>query len=516
LIQDLEKGELCLVNQSLPLTVEAPEWRLGPQQEDRLWIITLHYHAWLYELSKLIGCDHDLAPQADVMVRSLLQDWLKACTLDEPGIESLAWSPYAIATRLGWWARLWYSLGEEYWQQHSSLAEQLLRSMYSQAAYLASHLEWDLRANHLLRDAVGLAWAGRFFHGDQPARWLELARQIACAQTDEQMLNDGGHFERSPFYHLEAMDDWLSLALLLRDERASNKMRKTWQHAADYVRWLCHPDGCIAQLNDGAAVAVDHHLSHGAAHSLDMRQVSPAGARWCESSGIVAWRGDPWTIFWDVGEIGPDYQPGHAHADTLTIEASYRGCRLFVDPGCHSYDNDQRRRYDRSTDAHNTVCIDGQNSSEVWHVFRVGRRARPRIKDVWIHADGIQATASHTGYDHLPGRPRHTRQLDVRQDDPLRIIDRVAGDLKHEVTGGLLLAPEWSAELVTGGWMLARGAQLLIVRIDGPAEMKLSIEQRPFHPDYGVELQTQRLQWCCAGRLPTEVAIVVDELESRL
>ena len=38
--------------------------------------------------------------------------------------------------------------------------------------------------------------------------------------------------------------------------------------------------------------------------------------------------------------------------------------------------DDERRRYDRSTAAHNTVSIDGTDSSEVWQIFRVGRRAK--------------------------------------------------------------------------------------------------------------------------------------------
>src|SRR5207248_1950066 len=119
-------------------------------------------------------------------------------------------------------------------------------------------------------------------------------------------------------------------------------------------------------------------------------------------------------LFFDAGPVGPDYQPGHAHADTLSIECSYRAERLIVDPGTFSYDRDARRNYDRSTAAHNTVSVDGQNSSEVWHIFRVGRRAYPRDVEVVLGSDSFRASASHDGYDQLPGRPRHWRQVEVR------------------------------------------------------------------------------------------------------
>ena len=124
-------------------------------------------------------------------------------------------------------------------------------------------------------------------------------------------------------------------------------------------------------------------------------KVDPAPRRGCQFfpyAGMVVRHGDPWTVFFDVGPVGPDYQPGHAHADTLALETSYRGSRLFVDPGTFAYDRDERRHYDRSTAAHNTVCIDGRDSSEVWHIFRVGRRAYPL--DVRVDCGSEATTAS--------------------------------------------------------------------------------------------------------------------------
>src|SRR5262249_32712695 len=151
------------------------------------------------------------------------------------------------------------------------------------------------------------------------------------------------------------------------------------------------------------------------------------GGRYFPDTGMVAWHGDPWSVFFDVGAVGPDYQPGHAHADTLSVECSYRGRRLFVDPGTYAYDLGARRRYDRSTAAHNTVTADGQDSSEVWHIFRVGRRARPLDVQVAFPGGLLEAAASHTGYDHLPGRPRHVRWLTLTPGGGLVLKDRVEG-----------------------------------------------------------------------------------------
>ncbi|MDE6343023.1 MAG: heparinase II/III-family protein, partial [Muribaculaceae bacterium] len=52
---------------------------------------------------------------------------------------------------------------------------------------------------------------------------------------------------------------------------------------------------------------------------------------------------------------------------------------FIIDTGISTYEKNDRRQYERSTLAHNTVSIDSKNSSEVWSGFRVGRRAQVKI-----------------------------------------------------------------------------------------------------------------------------------------
>jgi hypothetical protein len=181
-----------------------------------------------------------------------------------------------------------------------------------------------------------------------------------------------------------------------------------------------------------------------------------------------------------------------------------------VDPGTHSYDHDDRRRYDRSTAAHNTVTVDNQSSSEVWHIFRVGRRAYP----VHVSADfadgGCSAVASHNGYDHLPGCPRHTRRVSVRNGGLLTITDRVAGRGRHHIEGGLLLAPEWSATPVERGWILKNGSIVVLLTVSGPRSLALAAKRRSYHPDFGLEIETIRLSWCTTAELPVELTVVAE------
>lgn len=483
-VSGLAEGRFRHLNFERALGIDPVAWPLGDPGQERLWVVTLHYHEWAPAL----------ASERPELLELLLRDWIRRCAPECAGALPLAWNSYAIATRIPNWIRAWQrgAIG-------AGFKSEFLRSLWRQAAFLAANLEWDLRANHLLRDAVGLAWAGRFF---AHTAWQRTACDLAASQAQEQLLPDGLHFELSPMYHDHALRDFEQLAVLLPEAlelpAAVRRMRAA-------VPWLRHPDGGIALLNDASLAPHPPHAQP--APRLEAAENSSPFFYFRDQ--LVCWRGDPWCLFFDVGAIGPDCQPGHAHADSLSLEASFGGARLFVDPGTYGYDQDERRRYDRSTGSHNTVCVDGQDSSEVWQIFRVGRRARPLDPRASFGAGALSASGSHDGYDHLPGKPRHSRAVEL-QGARLCVRDRVGGGGRHRVEGGWLLAPELCVAAAAGGFRLETRFDRLRVRVEGPPELALSVETRNYHPEFGRELETRRLGWRFEGRLPLEVRTWVE------
>src|SRR5690606_17828680 len=111
----------------------------------------------------------------------------------------------------------------------------------------------------------------------------------------------------------------------------------------------------------------------------------------------------------DLAALGPDYIPGHAHADTLSFERSLGTERIIVNSGTSTYEPGLLRESQRATSAHSTVEIAGESSSDVWGSFRVGRRARVHGVRIDQTGQSYVITGSHDGYSRLPGRPIHTR-----------------------------------------------------------------------------------------------------------
>jgi uncharacterized heparinase superfamily protein len=498
LITQLSHGSFQHLNATRELG-RPVDWLLGQTDHDRLWTVTLHYHRWAFDLAQLASREEPGGSEAGELFVEYLSDWMNRCDLSAPGALPLAWNAYATATRIGWWIRSALLLGPDWWSSRADFRGRFLSSLSRQADYLARNIEWDLRGNHLLRDAVGLAWAGRFLSSPQAAKWLSFATMLAADQVREQILDDGGHFERSPMYHRIVIDDLHILSKLVDEPTVRREIETALVRMVEFADWVRHPDGKIPLLND-AALEADPTYEQAA---------SARGGRHFAETGLAIWRGTPWTVFFDVGPIGPDYQPGHGHADTLSLECSYDGLRLFVDPGTHSYDRDQRRAYDRSTAAHNTVCVDGTDSSEVWDIFRVGRRARPFRVDVRTAESVFDASAAHDGYSHL-GSVIHCRRVQVGDGSPLVIIDRIEGQGRHRVEGGWLLEPGWAVSPSARGWELRHGLRTVHVNLDGPAELRRSLETRPWHPQFGVAMVTSRLAWKWEGVLPLETRTIVE------
>ena len=124
-----------------------------------------------------------------------------------------------------------------------------------------------------------------------------------------------------------------------------------------------------------------------------------------------------------------DEQPGHAHADTLSFELSIHGRRVIVNTGASTYEAGEQRAAERGTAAHNTVRVDGQNSSEVWSAFRVARRAR--VRNVRTDHYGY-VEACHDGYRRLKDPVTHRRRLELHN-DRLVITDTIQARREHTV-----------------------------------------------------------------------------------
>ena len=206
---------------------------------------------------------------------------------------------------------------------------------------------------------------------------------------------------------------------------------------------MCHPDGRISFFNDTAlnvAPIYGELESYARDLCIDPPLIQRDHAVVFKSTGFFVWKKDDNCLIFDVGDVGASYLPGHAHADTLSIECSINGKNLIVNSGTSDYQRGFLRTFQRSTKAHSTVTINGFDSSETWASFRVARRAKVIKTLVQNEFDKSIFKAKHNGYSRLKGRFFHEREIHC-EPKGITIIDSIFGNADAEIVVNYFLAP---------------------------------------------------------------------------
>ena len=436
---------------------------------------------WLYNLHYFDDLNAQGAAAREDWHRALIQRWIA----ENPSGQGNGWGPYPLSLRIGNWIK-WALAGHP-------LEASWIHSLAVQARFLRRRLEHHLLGNHLFANAKALVCAGLFFQGDEAEEWLHTGLKLLQRELPEQVLSDGGHFERSPMYHsiiLEDLLDLLNLAGVYKDAFPANTPIPAWQTAAQGMRrWLkalCHPDSEISFFNDAA---LDIACSPPALEDYAVRlglgtllEPEP-GITHLPNSGYVRLQQNSAVALLDVAPIGPNYLPGHAHADTLSFELSLFGQRVLVNSGTSCYGRGAERLRQRSTAAHTTVVVNGENSSEVWGGFRVADRAQPRGLTLQAVGDGLRVQCAHDGYRRLPGKPVHIRQWDLRKNG-LMVYDSIHGQFNSATAYWHFhpwVNPSIHPDRRSGILHLADGREVYLELLKGLGHLQSST----YHPHFG-------------------------------
>jgi uncharacterized heparinase superfamily protein len=462
------------------------------------WNTTVLEKLWLYNLHYFEDLNAEYAQERTSWHSALIQRWVA----ENPPTFGNGWEPYPTSLRVVNWVK-WALAG-------NTLPTGCVQSLATQTRWLSKRLEVHLLGNHLFANAKALVFAGLYFEGPEAEQWLAKGLSILTRELPEQVLPDGGNFERSPMYHAIFLEDLLDVLNIAG--AYTNLVPATflapWRDASlrmlDWLQGMTHPDGQIALFNDaafGIAATVDELTAY-ASRLLDTdnalsglpRRRAPCNnggslrlSQWADSGYIRLECADAVALL-DVAPIGPDYLPGHAHADTLSFELSVFGQRVIVNGGTSRYGLGPERLRERQTTSHSTVEVDGQSSSEVWGGFRVARRAYPFDLIVSERPEVLSVACSHDGYKRLPGKPVHRRRWQFSPNH-IEVADSISGSgwpavaryILHADVGVERVAPD-SFHL-----KLANGRLILVNVVNGLGRL----ENAGFAPEFGKILPSQ-------------------------
>jgi heparinase II/III-like protein len=335
----------------------------------------------------------------------------------------------------------------------------LFKYLVAQGRHIESYLSHYFSPNtHLTGEALGLFYLGAALPELSGAsRWRDIGIRVLLDQLTQHIRPDGVYFEQSSYYHRYTADFYTHLIVLARaaSVKLPPEVEKRLSLALDHLMFITRPDGTsplygdddggrLISLNPRPANDFRDTLATGAAllgrrdwkfvageaaietlwllgpEALaqydEMESIAPIETSKPFVEGGYYIMRDGWTqqasyLLADCGAHGSS-NGAHAHADALSIEYAAKGKSWLVDPGTFTYTGDAGLRDQfRSTEAHNTITVDGQPQSVPAGPFGWKHIAQSSPKRFITDKDFDYFEGSHNGYERFDDPVKHTRSL---------------------------------------------------------------------------------------------------------
>ncbi len=452
------------------------------ESHSKLWLYNLHY----FDDLNAINSQDRAAEQ-----QRFIHRWIE----QNPESIGNGWEPYPLSLR---------TVNIIKWCWRNKIEDFIIhRSLLQQANALEQQLEYHILANHLFANIKALIFIGVYLNEPLGHKLLNKGLKELKHQMSEQFLQDGAHYELSPMYHSVMLWDVLELIdlaqvtgnLLLTGEISQWETIAT--KAISWLTLMCHPDGDISFFNDAAiGIAPSLKKIQIYAGKLGIALTSQNDTRILSmpESGYTRMNlaGENNVLLINHADIKPKYQPGHAHADTLSFELSLQGHRVFVNTGTSQYGLGEERNRQRSTPVHNTLNVNFQDSSQVWHGFRVANRAKVIQYDQHSRMNIATVSAAHNGYTRLNKKWVHHRTF-ASEIEQLVITDALAGAKAAKANVRYHLHPDVKLKKLTeeqGVLQLLNGVQVNL-QVQGG---KMRLGSFHYFPQFGVKLISEFIE----------------------
>jgi hypothetical protein len=478
------EGEKILQNQFTfrgigPVVLDPVDWSITPvPAEFSGWRYDLNRHFYFATLGFAYWYTGD--PRYTNKFFELSSFWLKKNPVEQgiPGWDD----PFEVAARMnGWiWAYFLFLFTKK-WEPGNHW--EFLRSLGGLSEYLYRVIEYHNPGNHILLEAKTLALcAGLFPEFLGATKWRRKAWRIIDRELERQVCRDGVHAERSTMYHRIVAGELGELLLFcIRNHYAHDRLRETVYRMAEFLDWVTGEIEESPVLGDGyrqdsyfrfwapgiaRAVCRKEPVSYPESSDLieqtlwalgtraSAKATEAGGRRYPEALGkdfpeggyfISRWDwGQAASILvWDCGPVGYRANPYHGHLDALSFVLTVKGIQFLIDPGIDELSIKRNRRL-RSTAAHNTVVIDGENQSilaSLDHRNEVWSPAEAKLR-LWGTCPEFDVmTGEHDGYSRLKHPVLHRRTIISMRGKYWLLVDRLEGEGRHTMEQRFHLAP---------------------------------------------------------------------------
>lgn len=436
-LQYYKSVEFCFLNQKQNMFFPI-DWN-PPFQ--RLWVFNLHYFDWAREWVEEAYLVKNWQGK-NFLIEKLIDDWIH----NNPVGFGDGWHSYTLALRIRNWIWIFRFFPE-------FINNKRIESLWLQLLWLEEHPEDFHGGNHWLENLITLSIGALHFNNDKAENIYKVSMKKLEIELSLQILNDGGHEERSASYHILLLDRLVDLSLLIEKKYSfcplflinailnmTNWAIKIRLKNGNFPRFndaskdSCPPIDVVIYyakkfLNknyDGIElpeknIGIRLFLLKGRLDILQENKnlIFPKQTNFFTSLTETGWffirPNKDWEFIFKCGIPCPKHLAAHTHSDQLSFELIYKGKEIISEAGVSCYTKSKQRKYERSGQAHNIFQIvdsrRGLNkwleSVDVWDVFKAGEKSYPIKRNFGFNnkgkpfIEGGNSIYSKNGIDYL-------------------------------------------------------------------------------------------------------------------
>lgn len=406
--------------------------------------------------------------------------------------------------------------------------------------------------NHLTAEGLGLFLIGVLCTPlPQAKKWEKAGWNMLLDTADKQILADGVGAEQTPNYTavvLEMLLVGLHVARAM-DKKVPDTFTRKIELGGEYLRWFMDAGGHSPRIgdDDNARVLGAYRLDEPYIKSVlgciaavykradltpptyttDFRNclfcAPPAAA--APAQGVHTFEDGGYTVgrhmvngreVWlgiDHGYLGYLSIAAHGHADALAVWLHMDGKPVLADSGTYLYHSGGTwRNYFRGTTSHNTLCMEGVDSSTMSGHFNWSHKANASRTLIETGPDHWQIDAVHDGYQQRFGAI-HRRRVSLTPSRGLVIEDSIHSNEPRNVSINFHLYPGLTAEKQDNAIHILRGG-VTIIRLMHLSPLKAEIHTPGtencgwYSPTFGIKQEITRI--CFWGVLHPNAKAITD------
>lgn len=347
--------------------------------------------------------------------------------------------------------------------------------------------------NHVLAEASGLFLAGLYFPEHQEAqKWYSKGLTLFTTHIERQVDESGWGREGATWYLRQILDyaHLIISCLRHRGMKVPGPLLDAYERGNICQELLTKRIGSYPVIGDsdsGWAVS-EFFLRSSGEEVVSIRETNYSEF----TRAVVAGKGVGLSALINYGDLGMGPTFGHGHAHALSVALYSGGEPILADPGTYSYTgHPEMRRYFRSTSAHNTVSVNGEDQAQQDLLFMWSKPYISRALLVKQIGTVVAVVATHNGYDEDGVQHHRLFLFDPKSglyvEDWLKSISPFTCDLVWNVNGA-----------IEGSEILAAGT-VLDYKIKVPETAALSIKEGPLSDSYHQYEMHPRIEVSCAA-----------------